>query len=360
MINQKLLFIHPGMSTFVKKDFDFLNSKFTVRKFYYRHSKSLIKHFIEQIRLFSWLSYQIWWCKSIFIWFGDYHAFLPVVFGKITHKKTIIIVGGYDAVSIPCIEFGLFYKKNPAIRILLTKLAYIFANYILPVDKSLIKGTNSYIDEKILPIGIKSFIKNIKARFYIIPTGYSSKKWYKKESLSDKNTILTIGIASNIRTFVRKGFDLFFEIAKNMPQSNFVIIGLKGEMLKYAKSIATPNIKIFSIVKNNELIVHYSSAKVFCQLSMSEGLPNTLCEAMLCECIPVGSNVNGIPDAIDNCGFILMKKNIDEAVALAQKALNSEANLGKQARNRIIEKYSIEKRENSLLSIIRASCKISF
>ena len=42
---------------------------------------------------------------------------------------------------------------------------------------------------------------------------------------------------------------------------------------------------------------------------MSEGFPNALCEAMLCGCIPIGSNVASIPHIIGDKGYILKQKN---------------------------------------------------
>jgi len=43
-------------------------------------------------------------------------------------------------------------------------------------------------------------------------------------------------------------------------------------------------IKFTGLVPDEELIKYYQKAKVY-QLSEYEGLPNALCEAMLCECL---------------------------------------------------------------------------
>lgn len=83
---------------------------------------------------------------------------------------------------------------------------------------------------------------------------------------------------------------------------------------------------------------------------MSEGLPNTLCEAMLCGCIPVGSEVNGIPLAIGETGFVIKKKDIREAKDAILKANRYDDPLS--PRKRILELFPEANRINALHSII--------
>ena len=88
------------------------------------------------------------------------------------------------------------------------------------------------------------------------------------------------------------------------------------------------------------------------QLSLSEGFPNALSEAMLCECVPLVSNVGGMPDIIHDCGYLLKHKDQDELFKLIGSALkNDDLNgLGKKARKRIVDNYTFENRKNKLLS----------
>ena len=345
-----ILFIHPGFSNFVKKDYQILTKHFKIKKFCYKTSKKLTINLQSQIKMFIWLLKNIWLAKFIYIWFADYHSFLPVLFGKIFKKKSIIIVGGYDAVSIPELEFGVFYKK---FRSSFAKFSYKNANIIIPVDESLIKSVNYYINKRGLKIGIKNFITNIITEIKTIPTGYDPKIWYKKDNIKKERIVLSIGGVSTLQTYRRKGFDFLIDIARRMPKIKFILAGLKNNMYEYAKEIITDNVELHKFIPNNELINFYSKAKVFCQLSLSEGLPNTLCEAMLCECIPVGSNVNGIPRAIGNCGFVLKERNVDKAIKLIEKAMNSPESLGKKARERIMKNFTLEQRENKIISIIK-------
>ena len=86
------------------------------------------------------------------------------------------------------------------------------------------------------------------------------------------------------------------------------------------------------------------------QGSIIEGLPNVLCEAMLCECIPIGNNVFGISDAIGDTGFIF---HGFEELYKVKKILKSNVYLnGKKARERIKKKYPLSKRVDNFKSLL--------
>ena len=274
-----------------------------------------------------------------------------MLFGKVFRKKNIIIVGGYDAVALPEINYGIFQKKD--IRAFCAKSSFQFADIIIPVDESLIESVNTYIDKKGIKKGVKHFVKNLKAKFIVIPTAYDKNKW-KKEDIPKKNMVITVASIQDSRTIVLKGIDLFIEISKHFSSVDFIIIGVKENMFPALNKIIGNNVKLIGFSTSDELQKYYSEAKVFCQLSVSEGLPNTLCEAMLCECIPVGSNVGGIPYGIGDCGFVLNEKNAEKGTKLIRKALDSDYELGVKARQRIIDNFLIEKRKQKIVDLINS------
>lgn len=69
------------------------------------------------------------------------------------------------------------------------------------------------------------------------------------------------------------------------------------------------NVVLMKKINQDELINQFQAHEFYAQLSMFEGFPNALCEAMLCGCIPIGSSVSAIPDIIGETGFILDKKD---------------------------------------------------
>lgn len=345
-----ILFIYPVFSSFVRKDFEILKKRFKVKKYHYLPKKKIFPLICKQLKLFFWLLLNIRKASVIYIWFADYHSFLPLLFARIFRKKGIIIVGGYDAVSIPNLKFGAFYKP---LRSQFAKFSYKLATHILPVDESLVQSVNTYIDPAGLKIGFKHFVSNISAEVITVPTGYDSENWKRPDGVIIEPFVLTVGCAFDMTTFKRKGFDFIMDLANYMQDIKFVIIGLRGEMYQYAMKKKTANVEAYSFLPGNELIEFFQRAKVFCQFSLSEGLPNTLCEAMLCECIPVGSNVNGIPKAIGDCGYILETKDLIKAKELVKKALCAPEEMGKLARQRIMKLFPASKRESELVGLIK-------
>ena len=348
-LQKKILFIKISNSTFIIKDEEILKRHFDVTTYFYGTEKGFKAGF-SLIKQFFYLLFNVWKFDLIYIWFADYHSFWPTLFAKILNKKSVIIVGGNDAVSIPEIEYGIFYKKD--LRSLLASWSYSLTSLILPVHKSLIEGVNDYVDKEGIKIGVKNFVKGLKTKFVEVPTGYDYNKWFFKGNMSKEQTVVTVAGIHNMKTYKGKGIDLFIKVAKHIPDTKFIIIGVSPAMSVFIKKDKPDNVIIQTYILNDKLADYISKAKVYCQFSLTEGLPNSLCEAMLCECIPVGSSVNGIPDGIGDAGYVLKERDVIIATELIQKALNEDEELGKKARQHIIDNYSHDKREKSLIKLL--------
>lgn len=328
-----ILFIYQVFGTFVKNDYEILKKHFPVREFYYKASKKLTVNLLSQIKMCIWLLKNIWKAKFVYIWFADYHSFLPILFAKILTKKSFLVLGGYDVTYIPELKYGSF--SNP-IRAFCAKFSMKNATLNLAVSDNIEREALEKVPE---------------AKVKTIYTGYSKDKFLLPKN-EKKKIILTVGSGDSLQRIRLKGIDFFVDVAKAMPKYKFIIIGVSNDALKYLKDVPE-NVEILEKMEQNELIKFYQKSKVYAQFSMREGLPNAVCEAMLCGCIPVGFNSGGIPIAIGDCGFILKEKSVDKAIEMIEKAMNSPESLGKKARERIMKNFSLEQRENKILSIIK-------
>ncbi len=333
-IKKTLLLVYPLYSSFVKEDNKILSKIYNVVRYRYRLYKNPVMFIIEFLKMLIFLCYNIFKINIIYCWFADYHTFLPILFGKIFNKKTFLILGGYDVTYIPEIRYGSF--SNP-IRAFCT--SYSIRNAFLNLAVS-----ENIRDEALMKIPL--------AKIEIVHTGYSKEKFFLPKTKEKENIILTVGLIDNYKRYKIKGIDLFCQIAEKLPEYKFILIGVYPE---YEKNIITrsKNLEVLYKIHQDELITYYQKAKVYAQFSVREGLPNSVCEAMLCECIPVGTKVKGIQKVIGNCGFILENRDVDEGVKLVKEAIKSNNKLGKKARERIINNFSLEKREKELFKLLR-------
>jgi glycosyltransferase involved in cell wall biosynthesis len=329
---EKIIFIHPGLSTFVKADHEILSNKYYVLQYHYHPSKKLLQNVLQQIKLFFWIFRHLVSTRFLFIWFADYHSFLPIFLARIIRKKSYICLGGYDTASIPELDYGSF--KNP-IRKFCARFSIANATLNLPVCDFLA----SEAIEKVPGSTVKT-----------LPTGYSAEKFYPANEQKE-NIILTVAEVDSNQRFRLKGIDFFIKIAQKLPEFNFHMIGMSEQFKQSINSIPN-NLKLSNRMGHEKLLQHYQKAKVYAQFSMREGLPNSVCEAMLCECIPVGFDNGGISSAIGDAGFMVYKKNVEETVSILYKAMADTTGIGKRSRIRIVEHFSLEKRRVDLLNII--------
>lgn len=347
---KKVLLIYTALSSFVRVDKSIIEEFADVNCYRFSPNKSLLTFSVSMINQFFYLLFYSWKYDVLISWFCDYHSFLPTVFAKITGKKVYIISGGFDTTNIPSLKYGLFYKIN--FRAKVARFAYRNATAILPVDASLIENTNTYNPKETLVGGIKNYVPGLKTPFYVLPTGYDPEFWKKKENIDKKPKVLTVSVGDSDLRFRLKGIDIFVDIAEKLPAYEFTIVGVGPTLMELINSRGLSNLTVIGTVNREELVNLYSEHKVYAQFSLSEGLPNVLCEAMLCECIGVGSSVNGIPYGIGKGGYVLKEKSLPDAVTIVKKALEDNTELGKVAREHIVSTFSLQKRIDKLKELI--------
>ena len=147
-----------------------------------------------------------------------------------------------------------------------------------------------------------------------------------------------------------KGIDVLIESARRLPQFTFHIVGVDPKITFDTNPPA--NMTFYSATPRKELLPFYQSAKVYCQPSLHEALSYTLREAMLCECIPVATEVGGMTTAVSGIGVLVPPGNVDALVAGLLKAMQFPADVGVKARARIVALYPQEKRVSELYKLI--------
>jgi glycosyltransferase involved in cell wall biosynthesis len=269
-----------------------------------------------------------------FTWFASVYSFAIVVLARLFGLRSIIVVGGADASREPEIGYGIWLSPWKSI---LVRWAIRHAARILVVDPYLageVRRLAAY------PGG------NIE----YVPTGYDASRWYPEGP--KELMVLTVAGCHDRARMKKKGVDLLFDTARLMPGTRFVVIGIHPHLLEEARTIAPPNIELLPFTRQEDLLKWYQRAAVYCQPSFVEGLPNSLCEAMLCGCVPVGTRVGGIPTGISNAGFLVEYGNAEALAGVLRQALAADPAAGVRAREHIRFSFPLERRERDLLRVL--------
>lgn len=340
----RITYFHIGLSSFVKKDIELLSRNFDVRvKFLDLSKKSSL--LLALTKQFFYL-FRYTGKTDIFVsQFGGYHSYLPAIFAKLFGRKSIVVLGGTDTVSFPSIQYGAFYL--PVLK-WFTQSSYKHSSLLLPVSENLVYTDYDYTNDDFDHQGYKFFCPKVKTLFKVIYNGYKTDKWFVADK--EEKTFVTIGANLNSRFgFKLKGIDLLVDVAKELPDCKFYIIG--GADLTDLPS----NVEGISNMPHDEIPEFLSTKQFYLQLSMSEGFPNALSEAMLSGCTPIVSNVGAMPHIVSDERLILKKKDKTQLLEIIENAMEQN---GYQTphywRSSIADRFSIEMREKEFVQAIKS------
>lgn len=334
-------------STFILKDQNILENNFNTDTYLIKNTNSLT-YVLAIIRLCLFLLFKSSKYDLFFIRFADWHAAILSVFKTIYRKKLIIVIGGYDVASIPELNYGVHIKK---LRSRAVTYSFRKADLLLPNHFKLIKYENSFGLDKTYFGGILTFVEVPEEKIKVLFNGYDSDKFKLGNTVKEDLALMVVNI-DNERTYRIKGVKYFIEAAKHIPEKKFCLIGISNNLIETKKESLPENLEILKFLLFDELLTYFRKAKVFCIFSLSEGMPNVLCESMLCECIPVGSNVSSIPDIIGENGFLISNTHPEHIKEQIINAFNAPAQMGIKARNFIRNNFPLEKREKELVGYI--------
>ena len=346
----KILFIKPSPSSFIHVDQTILEKHFEVTPFLLKQASGKRRYFLSLLSLLLFILKHGRNVDVFACWFGDYHTAVMVFLAHIFKKPSVVFAGGQEAVCYKELGKGVYLKKA---RGFLVKYALRNCTLIIPNHASLIYHENFFYNPENPHIdGIRHYCGEIKGSYEVIPNGIDTSRINRIDTIpKEPGLVATVGTMHKTADFYNKGFDLFIAVARKCTDLNFVMIGLKKELLEWTETTfkvsEIPNLLIIPSFCPTEVLNEYlNKATVYVQVSITEGMPVSLGEAMLCACVPVGSAVNGIPDAIGENGIVIRKRDATELEQAIRKAMRMDT--GIQAREHTILNYSIDKREKRI------------
>ena len=369
-MNNKALFIYTHSSTFVRGDISILRKKYNLKEYQFKNAPKN-KLPLSLIKLFFYLLFNIYKFDLIYIWFADYHSFLPSLFAKLFGKRVYIVIGGYDVCREKKYSYGSFSKP---LRAYLTGQSIKWASCNLCVSKNIERTVNA-----IAPNAKTTVIYNgVLVPEISLPTEAGSYLASAKD-LSERK-VLCVALVSTVQAFYIKGIDRYNRVASLLPHIQFILIGCKPQIFTMANEKPSSNLTIVDAIPHNQLHNYYSTAHVYCQFSRRESFSLSLAEAMSYRMIPVIATTGGMPEVTGGLGFSLFfyeksARFIQDATTLDETTLdattlNSEkeaAQLVKKAleteksdtyRERVIKNLTLEIRETQLFEkLITQPCK---
>jgi glycosyltransferase involved in cell wall biosynthesis len=325
----KVLFVYQVLMPFIKRDLELIQKNFETKIVEWPRLKE--KPFSTIFNLFK----NIKKTDIVICWFASYHALFSLFFAKLLRKKSIVITGGYDVIAVPEINYGVFTSslKGKIVKWILEN-----ADLVLPFSQ--------YAENQLLK---HARPKKLKTIYLSCDTNK-----FKPNNIPKENLIVTVCVVRK-ENIERKGLPTFIKVAKELPQFQFAIIGPHfDDSASQLKKIAPTNLKLPGYLPERELIKWYQRAKVYCQLSYEEGegFGGALGEAMACACIPVVSEKAVVlKEAVGETGFYVPYGDSKKTVKAILKALQSPADFGRKARERMLA-FSPQKREKELKEVI--------
>jgi glycosyltransferase involved in cell wall biosynthesis len=294
------------LKTFVKQEYELLQKNHNVTAFdLVIHASSfwqIPKYFIATV--LDWKNIRN--SDVVWIWIADYPAIPFVLLAKIFKKPVIVNVSGFEVFAAP--EIGYGSQLNP-IRGRVSK-------WILRNATRTIVMSNAY----------KKIVNSLEpAANVVVIHGWIDTKLCE-EPLIEKSGVVT-SVAKYKVVHLVKNIPLFIEATKGMDA------------------------KVIENVPHVTLITELKSAKVYCQLSITDQFPLTLLEAMACGCIPVVSNSGGPPEIVGDVGFIVPYGDIEKTRDAIHLALLSTPADIMSVRERA-GMFSIERRNSDVKKML--------
>ena len=322
----RVLFVHSAMATFVRNDLRLLQKHFNVRSLD-------VTLFLHPSRDRDWFTYLrllkgVLWADVVYAWWADLNAFFIVLFCFFLHKKSIIVVGGYEVAYIPAINYGTLLSPIGRLEV---KLILTHASKILAVSKSSEKEILHFAKPKTL-----------KVVYNCVDT--------KKFSLSSAKGKLVMTVVAKIssNTVKIKRLDTFLKASVYLPDAEFILVGENsGGLMDFLKKMESPNVKLTGYLNTEALLPYYQKSKVYCQLSTHESFGVALAEAMSCGCVPVVTREYALPEIVGDTGFYVPYNDAEATAEAIRQALTSDKGL--KARARIEKYFSSKTREKKLI-----------
>jgi len=195
----------------------------------------------------------------------------------------------------------------------------------------------------------------------VIPNGVDIEKYapgasHFKETVEASTLVGYLG-----RVDPEKNVDILVRAFQDVDAAEdvkLVIVGSGSEKRRLDRRYGNARILFTGqVLDEMERIAMLRAMDIFVLPSMVEGLSLSLLEAMACGTAPVATDVGSDGEALRGAGIVVDTKDLDGQLRLALRTLiefpDFRAELGRRARARAVERYSLSDNLDRLLAVYR-------
>ena len=325
---KRILFVYQRLSSFVRFDREILDKEYELVDFEFplRDPSTGERSYRWIIKRSMQMRKEMKGVEGTYIWFGDIPTAAAVFWARRYGVKSIVVAGGYGAAYMDDVKYGL---QKHLVRGRFPKYAFNNADLVLSVSERMREDLLRFTKPR---------------REAIVYNGINTAD-YRPGPKEDK--VLTVGDITELTRW-KKGIETFVRAAEHLPDVPFIIVGgAEKDQDIPLKEIASDNVTFTGSVPFDELLHQFQTSKVYVQVSAYESFGYAPAEAMLCHCVPVVTKRGALPEVVGDAGIYVPYGDPRATAKGIEKALRSD--LGPKARERILEKFPLEKRRDRIL-----------
>ena len=291
-----------------------------------------------------------------------------IVQGWMTHGNFASVLAYFILSGRP----SLFWNIRQTVYKL--KHEYILTRFLFLINILLSRIPNGIISNA--KISIKQLVKfgYKNDSFILIPNGFDTNYWKPDHNLRqiERNKLkfnendFVLGYVGRYHPLKNIKFLLesFHKLSQQNSKIKLVIVGQNLNNYNIdEKSIIdmNPQNQILIIDNTEDVKKYYNifDLLILCS-AWGEGFPNVLGEAMSSELCCIATPVGDTPDILEDVGYLVPLDDVDFLIEKVKNCMDNpeELNkLGRKARIKILNQYSMEKTINSYLNIYLNSLK---
>lgn len=273
--------------------------------------------------------------------FKDISIFLRFIYYRFKYKPDIVHLHSSKAGALGRMAFNrkkVIYTMHGFDSILVAYPKFLFLEKLLKYRANRIVGVSQYDVDHLKEQGIS---KNVDLVYNGL-IDYTTKTYPQSKSIIDKLNDIRLQYPHLIMCISRiskqKKFDLFVDIAKQLPNYAFVWIGNKEEI----EGLPT-NVYCLGEAPSAHIYLRY--ADIFILPTNYEGLPVSVLEALSYGVPVVASAVGGIPEVLNGENGFAVENNVESFEKSINYLLQPDVHKKFKvcARQSYIDRFTIDK-----------------